>query len=397
MPPMKITKIEDLHADGGWRVFSFLKVTTDEGLIGWSEYNETSWNPGLTGVIRALAQTLIGKDPRAFAKLSGELRAQTRMNAGGLADQAAGALENACIDIAAKAANVPAYALFGGPYRDRLKLYWSHCGTFRAANAEFFEKVLKTPPLRSLNDVKALGREVVERGYKALKTNPIYFEPSGPRLFNPGFRPGLDFARGGAERMYEAIGDLIRAFREGTGPEVEIQLDVNFGFRPEALRQLLFALDPLVLSWLEADMHEPTQLARVRAATKTPIASLESIHGVANYRPYFEAGSADVAIIDVVWNGFLESVRIANLADTFEINVAPHNFYGHLASAMSAHFCAAVPNFRIMEYEADDVPWKDELFTHPPKIENGMYILGTRAGWGTDVNEEALKAHPPRR
>jgi L-alanine-DL-glutamate epimerase-like enolase superfamily enzyme len=144
-------------------------------------------------------------------------------------------------------------------------------------------------------------------------------------------------------------------------------------------------------------MHAPIELARVREATKTPIASLESEHGVASYRPFFQAGAVDVAIIDVVWNGMLESVRIANLADAFEINIAPHNFYGHLASLMSAHMCAAVPNFRIMEYEADDVPWKDDLFTHPPEVSQGMFILPSRPGWGTDVNEEALRAHPAKR
>ena len=52
---MKIVKIEDLHADAGWRTFSYLKVTTDEGLVGWSEFNEAGWNPGLTTVIRRLS------------------------------------------------------------------------------------------------------------------------------------------------------------------------------------------------------------------------------------------------------------------------------------------------------------------------------------------------------
>ena len=394
---MRIAKIEDLHADGGWRTFSFLKITTDEDLIGWSEYNETSWNPGLTGVIRALSSAAIGKDPRSFAKLSGELRAVTRMASGGLADQAIAAIENACIDIAAKAAGVPVCALFGGPYRERLKLYWSHCGSFRASNPTFFEATLKTPPLRTLDDVALLGREVAARGYRALKTNPLMFEAGGVRMLNPGFRPGLDFARGGSTRIFNAIAEQIAAFREGTGPDIDIQLDVNFGFRPEALRELLFVVDPLGLSWLEADMHEPAALARVRAATRTPIASLETIHGSANYRPYFDAASCDVAIIDVVWNGLLESVRIAALADVHEVNVAPHNFYGHLASLISAHFCAAVPNFRIMEYEVDDVPWKDELVTHPPKVQHGELILPSRPGWGTDVNEEAVRVHAARR
>jgi L-alanine-DL-glutamate epimerase-like enolase superfamily enzyme len=64
---------------------------------------------------------------------------------------------------------------------------------------------------------------------------------------------------------------------------------------------------------------------------------------------------------------------------------------------MSAHFCAAVPNFRIMEYEADDVPWKDELFTHSSDVEDGVLTLPSRPGWGTDVNEQAIGAHPAGR
>jgi L-alanine-DL-glutamate epimerase-like enolase superfamily enzyme len=64
---------------------------------------------------------------------------------------------------------------------------------------------------------------------------------------------------------------------------------------------------------------------------------------------------------------------------------------------MSAHFCAAVPNFRIMEYEVDDVPWRNELVTHPPVVENGQLLVPRRPGWGADVNEVAVRARPPRR
>ena len=77
--------------------------------------------------------------------------------------------------------------------------------------------------------------------------------------------------------------------------------------------------------------------------------------------PIFEAYAFDTAIVDVIWNGFYESLKIAAMADVYEVNVAPHNFYGHLASAISAHFCAAVPNFRIMEIDIDGVPWRDEI------------------------------------
>jgi L-alanine-DL-glutamate epimerase-like enolase superfamily enzyme len=105
----------------------------------------------------------------------------------------------------------------------------------------------------------------------------------------------------------------------------------------------------------------------------------------------------DVAIIDVIWNGYMESLKIAAMADVYEMNVAPHNFYGHLSSVISAHFCAAVPNLRIMETDIDAVPWRDELVDHPPVIENGELVLPTRPGWGVEVNEAAVRAHPPKR
>ena len=89
-------------------------------------------------------------------------------------------------------------------------------------------------------------------------------------------------------------------------------------------------------------------------------------------------------------------MRIATLADAYEVNCAPHNFYGDLATLMSAHFCAAIPNFRIMEIEVDDVPWKSDLVTKAPVIENGELIVPAGPGWGADINEEALKAYPAK-
>ena len=73
---MKIAKIEDLHADAGWRTFSYLKVTTDDGLVGWAEFNDAGWNPGLTAVIRGLSAHAIGQDPREVK--DGELLVPTR-------------------------------------------------------------------------------------------------------------------------------------------------------------------------------------------------------------------------------------------------------------------------------------------------------------------------------
>ena len=99
----------------------------------------------------------------------------------------------------------------------------------------------------------------------------------------------------------------------------------------------------------------------------------------------------------MAWNGILESLKIAAMADAYEVNIAPHNFNGHLGSLISAHMCAVAPNFKVMEIDIDDVTWKDDIVTVPPVIENGDLVLPTGPGWGADINEEFVRAHPPRR
>ena len=89
-------------------------------------------------------------------------------------------------------------------------------------------------------------------------------------------------------------------------------------------------------------------------------------------------------------------MKIAAMAEAYEINCAPHNFYGHLSTLMSAHFCAALPNFRIMEIDIDDVPWKDEIVTYVPEIEDGHLKVPPGPGWGTELNEDVIRAHPPK-
>ena len=80
---MKITAIETLRADAGWRMFSFLKVTTDSGIVGWSEYNESFGSPGLSGVIEKLVPLLIGQDPRPVERVISMLHVNTRQSQGG--------------------------------------------------------------------------------------------------------------------------------------------------------------------------------------------------------------------------------------------------------------------------------------------------------------------------
>ena len=104
----------------------------------------------------------------------------------------------------------------------------------------------------------------------------------------------------------------------------------------------------------------------------------------------------DVAIIDAVWNGVWQSLKIAAAADAHQINVAPHNYYGHLATMMSAHMSAAIPNLRIMETDIDRLPWDADLFTVEPDIRDGYLHLPNTPGWGTEPDEAALERHPAR-
>lgn len=393
---MRIAKIETLQADAGWRVFSFLKLTTDEGLVGWSEYID---NFGVAGSVTALmpryAALVAGMDPRAVGKISASLHGITQLQAGALASQTIAAIENACIDVKAKALGVPVHALFGGPTRERVKVYWSHCGSFRVRHAEFFEKVMGKPRVASLDDLTALGKEAVARGFSAVKTNPLFFDGAPPRMFDGGFALGpkiLDRNIDGA--FIAAITDVLAAFRAGIGKTTGLMIDLNFSQRIEGMRRVAKAVEPYDLTWLEIDIHDPAGLALVRRSSSTPIGSLEGVHGLRAYRPFFEQQAVDVAIVDPAWNGLLESYRIATLADAYEVQVAPHNFCGDLATLMSAQLCAAIPNCRIMEYEVDDVPWKHDFVSHPPVIEKGELVIPTRPGWGAEVNEEALRAHP---
>ena len=98
--------------------------------------------------------------------------------------------------------------------------------------------------------------------------------------------------------------------------------------------------------------------------------------------------------MDVVWNGAWQAMKIANTAEAFDVNVAPHNFYSHLSTMMSANFAAAAPNLRIMEHDVDRLEFDDELFTHAPVLRGDRLQVPGRPGWGTEPIEEAILSRP---
>jgi galactonate dehydratase len=392
---VKIAHLESLHADAGGRAFDYLKVTTDDGLVGWSEYNESFGGMGVSAAIDALAPSLIGKDPRPFEAHVALLQALRRPSAGGMVQQAIGAIENALLDLKARALGVPVYELFGGPVRDRQRLYWSHCGTYRVGPRA---RAMELPEVRSLDDIVKLGREVVARGYTALKTNIVLLADGNPRGHSPGFARGESFPELNPERyVLKAVREQLAAFREGAGPDIDILVDLNFNYKTEGYLKVARTMEPFDLFWVEMDIRNASALHYIRSRTTIPVASGESLFGRREYRPFLEQLAMDSVIVDLPWNGLAESVKIAAMADAYEVNVAPHNFYSPLATLMSMHLCASVPNVRIMEIDVDQAPWVDDLVTVKPDIRDGYLCLPTGPGWGTEVNEEVVRAHPAKR
>jgi galactonate dehydratase len=386
---MKVAQLEVLYCDAGWRPWIFLKATTDDGAIGWAEITDSHGSPrGLAGIVEDLQPLVVGRDPRAVERIVWDLVRATRQSPGSVIQKAIGGIENALLDLKGKALDVPVYELFGGPTRDEVDAYWSHCGTTRARAW----KATGTKKLASYDDVTALGREVVERGFKAFKTN-IVVPGDEPQVLMPGFQgDGLD--RNPSPELEAALVRLLEAFREGTEGRAEPIVDLNFNLTTEGVLRIARTLAQQELAWLEVDSFDPVSLAAVRSAAPMPICSGENLYTNRGFRPFLEAGGMDVASVDVIWNGFHQAKKIADLAETFEVNCAPHNYYSHLATFISAQWCAAIPNVRMLEVDVDDVPWREELTTAVPELANGKLTIPAGPGWGADVNEEVLREHP---
>ena len=387
---MKITNIETFIVDAGWRPWTFVKVETDEGITGYGECSDGRNPNGVVGTIKDFTPLLVGRDPRPYEMRFWDMIRGSRQSPGGIAAKAIAGIECALVDIKAKALGISVVELFGGPTRDDVRVYWSHCGSSRARNYE----LIGVPPLKSMDDIAALGREVVERGFTALKTNVI-FPGDQASLHFGGFGGGPGTTDGNVTpQVLRHIETLIGTFREAVGPDVGINLDLNFNFKPEACMRIAKVLEQFDMLWLEIDMYDHEALRQIKDSTTTKICTGENLYYMREYLPYFECRAADVFMIDVPWNGFAPSKKIGDLANVFQLNVAPHNYYSHLATYMSASLCAVLPNVRIMEIDIDDVPWKDDLATHVPDITNGYMKIPTRPGWGTELNEEVAKAHP---
>lgn len=387
---MKITSIKPFIVDGGFRPWTFVKIETSEpGLIGWGDC--TDWgSPGpVAATVERYAEWVVGRDPMQVESIWWDLAVASARHTGGIAWKAMAGIDSALWDIRGKALNAPVWQLLGGKMRDKLRLYWSHCGSIRARHADR----LGLKPVKTTGDLRELAHEVMERGYTAIKTNLFALEdrPDAPPLLNrftnhPGDAPPQII------RNAEAV---VGAFREEFGPDIGIALDVAFTFKLGGAIKLAQALEPYDLMWLETETLDPQALQLIRQSTRTTICTGESLFGTHQYRPFLELHAQDIIMPDLAWNGLTMGKKIADMAHAYDILVAPHNCHSPINTLVSAALCATIPNFFIQEFDVDDAPWRDEIMTHPFEIEDGYLKLPERPGLGSDLIEEKLLKYPP--
>lgn len=385
---MKITGVKTFLVDGVFRPWTFVKVETDEGTVGWGDCTDWDAAPAIAATVEMLGERMIGKDPMRAEEAWWDLTGYLQRQNGGISYKAASGIDSALWDIRGKVMNAPVWQLLGGKMRDELPLYWTHCGSMRARHSE----ALQVPKVASTDDIRKLSEEVLAKGFTGLKTN-IFSLADVPGSENLGRSMGS--ASGGqasplALRTAEAV---VGTFRDALGPDVGIALDTALNFRLGGAIKLARALEPFDMMWLETETFDPGALRTVRESTTTTICTGESLFGIEGYKPFLEQYAQDVIMPDFAWNGITMGKKICDLALSFDTPIAPHNCHSPMNTLVSASICATIKNFYILEFDQDDAPWRDDLMTHPFEIENGSLKLSDRPGLGSDLIENELEKH----
>ncbi len=253
--------------------------------------------------------SVVGMDPMDIELVNAVLATKSTQSRGGVVRQAIAAIENALLDIKGKALGVPVYQLFGGKLRDRIPVYWSHCGSYRMRNPD----ICGTPAVRSYDDMARTGEEVRKKGFTACKTN-IAMEIDGKlRAYRPGFVVGkvspsaIGTPSSRAARRRPSRRSVPAPVRMSASCSTPTSISV-----PKASSASPRRWGPTGLTWLELDIHDPKSIAMIRRDAPCPIASGETLLERRDFRPYLEAYAFDTAIVDVIWNGFAESLKIAS-------------------------------------------------------------------------------------
>jgi L-alanine-DL-glutamate epimerase-like enolase superfamily enzyme len=292
-------------------------------------------------------------------------------------------IELALWDLVGRALNTPIYNLFGGRYRDSIRIY-ADCHAGRDHDpASYAER----------------AREVAAAGFTEIKfdlDNKNSFTLDISEDLNPRRQWYEPFNRTISTAERDWMVSLVAAVREAVGREVMVAMDCHWKFGVGDAIKLAQALEPYDLLWLE-DPVPPENInaqLKVTAATKTPICTGENKYRKHGFRDLIEKQAVEIIAPDIPkMGGLMEAKKVADQADMYYMPVAPHNVASPVGTVAAAQVCAAMGNFLVMEYHAHDVPWWSDLVDGDPPITNGFIHLTEAPGHGLTLNEDVGREH----
>lgn len=368
---MKISRITPLVLGTAWRDLTFLKVETDEGLVGVGEARSLNHTEAVLGYLQEAGRNhILGSDPFEIESLVNRMYRGDFGRAGEIVMTGIALVEIACWDILGKALNLPVYRLLGGAVRERIPAYANGWYTVERTPEEFHKAAVAA----------------VARGYRALKLDP----------FGSGF---YELER--AEKLRSV--SLVEAVRAAVGPDVEILVEMHGRFNPATAVEMAHALAPYRPGWFEEPVppENPAALQKVSQALAplgVPIAAGERIHTPHDYRELLERQAVDVIQVDIThYGGLLNAKKLAAWADAYYVLVAPHNVGGPVSTAAALHLAACTTNFKIQEHFNDfDEAYVKQSAPGNPEVTDGSFALPSGPGLGVTIDEEVILAHPRR-
>lgn len=370
---MKVASVSTVVVNAHMRNWVFVKVQTDQdGLVGWGEASMEWHTKAVVGAVEDLSHLIIGQDPSRIEHLWQTMYRQVFFKGGAVTMSALSGIDQALHDIRAKDLGVPVYQLLGGAVRDRVRMY-DHLGggdteaVYNEASADKFAD---------------RARSSVDDGFTALKILAV----PGSRMLE------------GKRAINEAL-SLLRGVREAVGNEIDVMVDMHGRTTPAMAIQYGLALAECHPWFLE----EPCQpenvdaMVEVARAVPIPIATGERLVTRFQFRELLEKRACAVIQPDVCHCGGLSELKkIAAMAETYYIAVAPHNPLGPIATMANVHFALSTPNFLIQEVMRNDVPWRYDVVDSTLELRDGHVLPPQRPGLGVEVDEKAAAKHPYR-
>ncbi len=351
---MKIASVEVVQAG----IYIFVKVMTDEGIVGWGEGLPDNFR-SVAAFVDECKRFLIGQDPFQIEHLWQTMFRGFFWKGGFVHCSAISAIEMALWDIKGKALGVPIYELLGGKVRNRIRLY-AHIGG------------------ENLDDLKRSAEQRLKQGFTAVKFCPI--DPSKP----------LE----GPQTINKAV-ERVKAVREVVGWENDVLLDLHGRTTPTVALLLAQEVAPFKPFWIE----EPCQplnvdaLAEVAHRSPVPVATGERLFTRWQFREVLEKRAASVLQPDpCICGGIFELRKIAAMAETYYVGVAPHNPYGPINTAAALQLAACIPNFVIQEH----ITLGEGYLKQPFEQVNGYVTVPEGIGLCAEPDEEKISQIPKR-